>query len=103
MLVVSRKAGERILIGESIEVTILAIRGDQVSLGVAAPREVRIHREELLDRIRRENQRAAALKDDEIRRMGERLRGVLPPTQPPASESQPPPAAAVPAGSTAAG
>jgi carbon storage regulator len=77
MLVVSRKAGERILIGESIEITVLAIRGDQISLGVSAPREVTIHREELLDRIRRENRRAASLQADELRLMHERLQGSL--------------------------
>jgi carbon storage regulator len=61
MLVLSRRPGERLLIGEAVEVTILAVRGDQVSLGVSAPRDVPIHREELLERIRRENRRAARL------------------------------------------
>jgi carbon storage regulator len=74
MLVVSRKPGERLLIGESVEVTILAVRGDQVSLGVSAPREVPIHRQELLERIRRENQRAATLRADELAAMGATLR-----------------------------
>jgi carbon storage regulator len=74
MLVVSRKPGERLLIGESVEVTILSVRGDQVSLGVSAPREVPIHRQELLERIRRENQRAATLRADELAAMGATLR-----------------------------
>ena len=74
MLVVSRKPGERLLIGESVEVTILSVRGDQVSLGVSAPREVPIHRQELLERIRRENQRAATLRADELVAMGATLR-----------------------------
>lgn len=81
MLVVSRKPGERLLIGESVEVTVLGIRGDQVSLGVSAPREVTIHREELLERIRRENRRAAGLDSKELESMGARLRaGLSPPT-----------------------
>ncbi len=77
MLVVSRRPGERLLIGEAVEVTVLAVRGDQVSLGVSAPREVPIHREELLERIRRENRRAASLRSTELQTMGERLRVVL--------------------------
>ena len=79
MLVVSRKPGERLLIGESVEVTVLGIRGDQVSLGISAPREVSIHREELLERIRRENRRAAGLGSKELQSMGERLRAGLVP------------------------
>jgi carbon storage regulator len=77
MLVLSRKPGERLLIGEAVEITILAIRGDQVSLGVSAPRDVPIHREELLERIRRENRRAARLSTDALQAAGERLRARL--------------------------
>lgn len=77
MLVVSRKPGERLLIGESVEVTVLSVRGDQVSLGVSAPREVPIHRQELLDRIRRENRRAATLSADQFVQLGARLRAHL--------------------------
>jgi carbon storage regulator len=77
VLVLSRKPGERLLIGESVEITILAIRGDQVSLGVSAPRDVPIHREELLERIRRENRRAARLSTDELQAAVERLRARL--------------------------
>jgi carbon storage regulator len=79
MLVVSRKPGERLLIGESVEVTILSVRGDQVSLGVSAPREVTIHRQELLERIRRENQRAAALGADDLKQLRASLRAALTP------------------------
>jgi carbon storage regulator len=77
MLVVTRKPGERLLIGESVEVTVLSIRGDQVSLGVAAPREIPIHRQELLDRIRRENRRAAGLRTYELATMGACLKARL--------------------------
>jgi carbon storage regulator len=66
MLVVSRKAGERLLIGEAIQVTVLAVQGDQVRLGICAPREIPVHREELLLRLRRENQRAAAFTLDHL-------------------------------------
>jgi carbon storage regulator len=77
VLVLSRKPGERLLIGEAVEITILAIRGDQVSIGVSAPRDVPIHREELLERIRRENRRAARLSPAELQAAGERLRARL--------------------------
>jgi carbon storage regulator len=46
MLVLRRKVGERIIIGDSIEVTVLHVRGDKVRLGFTAPREVRVYREE---------------------------------------------------------
>jgi carbon storage regulator len=69
MLVVSRKAGERLLIGGSVEVTVLSVRGDQVSLGVSAPRDVPIHRQEL--------RRAATLDAHQIEQMGASLRAQL--------------------------
>ncbi len=77
MLVVSRKPGERLLIGESVEIVVLAVRRDQVSLGISAPRAVPVHRQELLERIRRENQRAAALGADQLQHMGACLRSRL--------------------------
>jgi carbon storage regulator len=77
MLVLTRRPGERLLIGEAVEVTILEVRGDQVSIGVSAPREIPIHREELLERIRRENRRAADLGAKDLKIMGERLRAAL--------------------------
>jgi len=50
MLVLSRRKGERVVIGEDLQVTVLAIRGDRVKLGFAGPRQVPIYREELRDR-----------------------------------------------------
>ncbi len=90
MLVVSRKPGERLLIGESVEVVVLAVRGDQVSLGVSAPRAVPIHRQELLERIRRENQRAAALGADQLQHLGACLRAQLASQGTPAAASSSP-------------
>lgn len=51
MLVISRKTGDSILIGESIRITVLSQSGDKVTLGVDAPREISIVREELLETI----------------------------------------------------
>ncbi len=54
MLVLSRKQGERIMIGDNIEVTIVEIRGDRVKLGFVGPNKVPIHREEVFRRIKQE-------------------------------------------------
>lgn len=50
MLVLSRMKGERIIIGDDIEVVVVEIRGDRVRLGVEAPKEVPVNREEVLDK-----------------------------------------------------
>lgn len=55
MLVLSRKVGEKILIGDSIVVTVLEIRGDRIRLGLDAPPHVPIHRQEVYDRSRKVN------------------------------------------------
>jgi carbon storage regulator len=59
MLVLSRKRDESIIIGDSVVVTVVDIRGDKVRLGIEAPKEVPVHRREVYDAIQRENQRAA--------------------------------------------
>ena len=55
MLVLSRKASERIIIGENVEMIVVAVSGDRVKLGFNAPSEVGIHREEVHRRIQSEN------------------------------------------------
>lgn len=54
MLVLSRKTDERIIIGDDIVITVVEIRGDKVRLGIAAPREVPVHRQEIYDALRRQ-------------------------------------------------
>ncbi len=54
MLILTRKIGEKLRIGDQIEVTILSIRGNQVSIGVDAPRDVPVHREEIHQKIQRD-------------------------------------------------
>ena len=51
MLVLSRKAEESMYIGDDIKITVLDIRGGQVRIGITAPRDIRVHREEVYNRI----------------------------------------------------
>ena len=64
MLVLSRHRDESIIIGDNITITVVDIRGDKVRLGIAAPTEVPVHREEVYQAIQRENasKRAALVK-----------------------------------------
>ncbi|PJG82546.1 carbon storage regulator CsrA [Caviibacterium pharyngocola] len=52
MLILTRKAGESLLIGDDVSITILNIRGNQVKIGVKAPKDVSVHREEIYQRIK---------------------------------------------------
>ena len=56
MLILTRRVGETVVIGENIEITVLGVKGGQVRLGVKAPRDVSVHREEIVERIRREHE-----------------------------------------------
>jgi carbon storage regulator len=59
MLILSRKINEKIMIGEDISVSIIEIRGDQVRVGVDAPKTVKVFRREVFDAIKAENKAAA--------------------------------------------
>jgi carbon storage regulator len=56
MLILTRRMGETLVIGDNIEVTVLCIKGGQIRLGVAAPKEISIHREEIHKRIKKEKE-----------------------------------------------
>ena len=56
MLILTRKVGETLMIGDNVTVTVLGTKGNQVRLGVNAPRDVSVHREEIYDRIQKEKQ-----------------------------------------------
>lgn len=66
MLVLSRKISEAIQIGADIEVKVIAVEGDQVKLGIDAPKHIDIHRKEIYLTIQEENNCAAALSSDVI-------------------------------------
>jgi carbon storage regulator len=63
MLVLSRRVGERLVIGDDIVVTVIEVRSDGVRLGIDAPREVRVHRAEVLEAVRAANVEAVAADD----------------------------------------
>lgn len=56
MLALTRKVGDSIMINNNIEVTVLEVRGDQIKLGISAPKEISIYRKEVYDEIQKENQ-----------------------------------------------
>jgi carbon storage regulator len=70
MLVLSRTRDESIIIGDNVVVTIVDVRGDKVKLGIEAPQDVTVHRREVYEAIRRENQQAARLRPEEVRGLG---------------------------------
>ncbi|MCG2634897.1 MAG: carbon storage regulator CsrA [Gammaproteobacteria bacterium] len=60
MLILTRKSGESVVIGDDIEITVLGVRGGQVRLGVTAPKEVKVHRDEVYRKLREGGDRAVA-------------------------------------------
>lgn len=57
MLILTRRVGETLVIGDIVKVTVLGVKGNQVRIGVDAPKEVAVHREEIHERIQKEKQR----------------------------------------------
>jgi carbon storage regulator len=55
MLILTRRPGETIIIGDNVKVTMLSVAGKQIRIGIDAPRDVTVHREEIYDRIQAEN------------------------------------------------
>lgn len=80
MLILSRRVGESITIGNDVVVKVVALSGNQIRLGITAPREVRVLREEIFNAMREENRAAAGAPDSNrrLKDVGKRLRSKTP-------------------------
>jgi carbon storage regulator len=56
MLILTRRVGETVMIGDDVTITVLGVKGNQVRVGINAPKQVAVHREEIYERIKREQQ-----------------------------------------------
>ena len=66
MLVLARKVGQSIVINDNVEILVIEVRGEQVRLGIEAPRNIPVYRKELLEQIREENLSAAGGADADV-------------------------------------
>jgi carbon storage regulator len=66
LLILTRKVGESVAIGDDIQVSVVEIKGSQVKLGIRAPRDVTVHREEIYQKIQDENRLAAQVSADAL-------------------------------------
>ncbi|WP_305784888.1 carbon storage regulator CsrA [Symbioplanes lichenis] len=73
MLVLTRRAGESVMIGDDVVITVLEARGDVIRLGIQAPRDVQVHREEVYRELRDVNREAASPDDAAVRALTEML------------------------------
>jgi carbon storage regulator len=74
VLVLTRRPGESIMIGDDVVVTVLDVRGDVVRVGIKAPRSVQVHREEVYQELQKANQEAASPSDGAVEALSEMLR-----------------------------
>lgn len=74
MLVLSRRPGESVVLGDDVTITILEVRGDVVRVGIDAPRSLAVHRAELLVQLEESNREAASPTDDAVASIAEALR-----------------------------
>jgi carbon storage regulator len=58
MLILTRRVGETVMIGDDVTITVLGVKGNQVRVGINAPKNVAVHREEIYERIKREQQQS---------------------------------------------
>ena len=74
MLVLTRRSGESVMIGDNVVVTVLEVRGDVIRLGIGAPRDIQVHREEIYRELQASNQEAASPTDDAVLAVSRMLR-----------------------------
>lgn len=73
MLILTRRVGESIVVGDDVTVTVFEVRGDAVRIGIDAPRSVQVHRQEVYDELRRVNEQSVSPSDAAV----DALRGAL--------------------------
>ncbi len=78
MLILTRRVGETLKVGNDVDVTVLGVKGNQIRIGIKAPKNVAVHREEIFDRIQREA---------ELAQRSDQSRGSAPQAEPPADEA----------------
>ena len=71
MLVLTRKLGESIAIGDDIKVTIIEVKGKQVRIGIEAPQQTVVHREEIYQKVQEENRMAALISPVHLKKIGD--------------------------------
>jgi len=76
MLILTRKLGERVTIGDDITITLLEIKGTQIKLGIEAPKSISIHRQEIYERIRRENLESSDVGESDLSRATSLFRSI---------------------------
>ena len=86
MLVLSRRVGESIMIGSDVVVRVLEVRPDLVRIGIEAPRDVEVHREEVFREVQQANRSAASPEPDAVEALAAKLREQAA-TEPPATPS----------------
>jgi carbon storage regulator len=74
MLVLTRRAGESVMIGDNVTITVLEARGDVIRLGIQAPRDVQVHREEIYRELQAANREAASPTEDAVQAVTKMLR-----------------------------
>ena len=65
MLILTRRIGETLMVGDDVTITVLGVKGNQVRIGVNAPKDVAVHREEIYQRIQKEKTDGTSSRDDE--------------------------------------
>ncbi|MBF0625050.1 MAG: carbon storage regulator CsrA [Magnetococcales bacterium] len=73
MLILTRRVGESLNIGDEIKITLLGIKGNQVRIGIDAPRHIEVHREEIYDKIKRETRKANRKMPDDVLEQASRM------------------------------